>query len=198
MTRSACVKVTWTARYFLASFLINGYFSLLADFSTTRADLHQSSHIQCRNVIITSSYHGDWYKSNNKPWNNDFLSWGLTKCSRHSSSSSGATVQLFPIRQHNRLFLFSLGLNASLQPKSWPNVNTIFRVLSTHPSLTTANFLKDSRYTGRLRFCTQASYMLSIWMIRYKHSPPPLPKWPLLTHKLVAKDYEFALLPHKL
>ena len=110
MTRSAGVKVTWTARYFLASFLINGYFSLLADFSTTRADLHQSSHIQCRNVIITSSFHGDWYKSNNKPWNNDFLSWGLTKCSRHSGSSSGATAQSFPIRRLKLLFHYATGV----------------------------------------------------------------------------------------
>ena len=28
------------------------------------------------------------------------------------------------------------------------------------PPPSTANFLKDSRHNGRLRFCTQASYML--------------------------------------
>ena len=42
MTHSVCVN-PWTVIYFLASLLINGYSSLLADFSTTRADLHQHS-----------------------------------------------------------------------------------------------------------------------------------------------------------
>ena len=37
-------------------------------------------------------------------------------------------------------------------------------------------------------------------MIRYKPSPPPPPKLPMLTLKLQAKDYELTLLPppHKL